>query len=216
MIKVENVSKSFGNLKVLNNVNLEIKSGEFVAIMGKSGSGKSTLLNIIGALDTADEGSIIIDGKNLNEIKGKDAARFRNLVFGYIFQSFHIELTYSVYKNIEIPLIIAKKLKSERARRISEVLKEVDLIDKINSKTAILSGGEKQRVAIARALSNNPKIILADEPTGNLDTESGNAVIKLLKTLASSGYTIVLVTHNENDAKAADRIIRIEDGKILC
>jgi len=216
MIKVENVSKSFGSLKVLKNINLEIKAGEFVAIMGKSGSGKSTLLNIIGALDTADEGNIIVDGKNLNAFSGKQAACFRNSAFGYIFQSFHIEPTYSVFKNIEIPLLIAKKNKNERISRINEVLNKVSLGDKINIKSAVLSGGEKQRVAIARALSNNPKIILADEPTGNLDTENGKLVMGLLKTLAKDSITIILVTHNQEDAKYADRIISIEDGKILC
>lgn len=214
MIKVESVSKSFGSLKVLDSVSFSAAAGEFVAVMGKSGSGKSTLLNIVGALEFADSGKIFIDGKDLSGLSNREAARIRNSTFGYVFQSFHLEPTYTVYKNIEIPLIIAKKTKKEREERIKEVLNKVDLLDKINVKSAVLSGGEKQRVAIARALSNNPKIILADEPTGNLDTVNGGVVINLLKDLAIQGITVLLVTHNHEDAKAADRIIAIKDGKI--
>lgn len=216
MIKIINISKSYSGKKVLDNVNIEIGQGDFVAITGKSGSGKSTLLNIIGTLEKPDGGKVFIDEKDLSTLNGKEAAVLRNRLFGYVFQSFHLEPTYTVLKNIEIPLLIARKPKSERFSRISEVLAKVDLTDKINAKTSVLSGGEKQRAAIARALANNPQIILADEPTGNLDTVNGKAVIGLLRSMADEGITILLVTHSMIDAQSADRIIQLEDGKIKC
>ncbi|MCL2556152.1 MAG: ABC transporter ATP-binding protein [Firmicutes bacterium] len=213
-IQLKGISKSFGTLNVLAEVSLSISKSEFVALCGKSGSGKSTLLNIIGALDKADSGDLIIDDKNILLQSENELANFRVSSLGFIFQSFHLEPTYSVYKNIEIPLLIAKMPKSERQVRIKEVLAKVDLLDKINQKTSVLSGGEKQRVAIARALSNNPKIILADEPTGNLDLANGKMVMDILRNLSSEGITIVLVTHSEHDAAMADRIIYLKDGKI--
>jgi len=216
MINIENITKSFGELKVLEDICLKLSAGEFVALCGKSGSGKSTLLNIIGTLDKPDSGNLTIDGQDILSFNEKGAAYFRSNVLGFIFQSFHLEPTYTVYKNIEIPLLIAKMPKPQRRQRIEEVLEKVDLLDKINKKASILSGGEKQRVAIARALSNNPKIILADEPTGNLDSTNGEMVMDLLKELSKEGITILLVTHSEHDAKRADRIIHLKDGRVVC
>jgi len=216
MIKLNQITKSFGALKVLQGIDLNIGQGEFVALVGKSGSGKSTILNIIGALDKPNTGAIEVDGKDLLALNDKQLAEFRSKNLGFVFQSFHLEPTYSVYKNIEIPLLIAKVSKKERIERIKEVLAAVDLSDKINQKTSVLSGGEKQRVAIARALANNPKIILADEPTGNLDSGSGKMVMDILRNLTNIGITVLLVTHSEKDAGLADRVISLEDGKIIC
>jgi len=214
MIKISNIYKSFGQLNVLQGVSLDIDKGEFLALCGKSGSGKSTLLNIIGTLDKSDGGEVLVDSQSILSFSEKQAALFRASTLGFVFQSFHLEPTYSVYKNIEVPLLIAKMPKQERQKRIKEVLQKVDLLDKINQKTAVLSGGEKQRVAIARALSNSPSIILADEPTGNLDSANGKMVMDLLRKLAGDGITILLVTHSETDAACADKIIYLKDGKI--
>jgi len=214
MIKLQNITKSFGTLQVLQGIDLEIAKGEFVALVGKSGSGKSTILNIIGALDKPTSGNVFIDTEDLSTLSDKELALFRSTSLGFVFQSFHLEPTYSVFKNIEIPLLIAKVPKKERIAKIQEVLAKVNLSDKIKQKTATLSGGEKQRVAIARSLANSPKIILADEPTGNLDSQSGKIVLDLLKDLSSSGITVLLVTHSESDAGLADRVISLEDGKI--
>jgi len=215
MIEIKNITKSFGDLKVLEDICLNLSKGEFVALCGKSGSGKSTLLNIIGTLDKPDGGSLTIDNQDVSTLSEKKAALFRSASIGFVFQSFHLEPTYSVYKNIEIPLLIAKMPKAKRQKRITEVLQKVNLLDKINQKTSVLSGGEKQRIAIARALSNNPKIILADEPTGNLDTANGKMVVDILKELSKDGITVLLVTHSEIDAASADRIVYLKDGKII-
>jgi len=215
MIKLTSITKSFGSLKVLESIDLTVAKGEFIALVGKSGSGKSTILNIIGTLDKPTGGSVLIDGQDLSQLNDKQLAEFRSKSLGFVFQSFHLEPTYSVYKNVEIPLLIAKVPKKERIAKIEEVLAKVNLSDKIKQKSSTLSGGEKQRVAIARSLANNPKIILADEPTGNLDSASGKIVLSLLRELANQGIIILLVTHSETDAAIADRVISLEDGKVV-
>jgi len=215
MIKLTSITKSFGSLKVLESIDLTVAKGEFIALVGKSGSGKSTILNIIGTLDKPTGGSVLIDGQDLSQLNDKQLAEFRSKSLGLVFQSFHLEPTYSVYKNVEIPLLIAKVPKKERIAKIEEVLAKVNLSDKIKQKSSTLSGGEKQRVAIARSLANNPKIILADEPTGNLDSASGKIVLSLLRELANQGIIILLVTHSETDAAIADRVISLEDGKVV-
>ncbi|MCD7728814.1 MAG: ABC transporter ATP-binding protein [Clostridia bacterium] len=217
MIRLENVTKKYTNgeteLYALNNISLEIKTGEFVAITGKSGSGKSTLLNIIGTLDTASEGKIYIDDVNIADMNDKQLAAFRRENLGFIFQSFHLEEEYTVSENVEIPLILSGKFHNKDL--IESALKEVDIAHKSRVKVKNLSGGEKQRVAIARAIINNPSYILADEPCGNLDSANSENIISLLTKLHKSGKTIIMVTHDKTDALKAQRLIAIGDGKII-
>lgn len=220
MIEIRQVVKEFvtgkEKFRALDNVDLDIADGEFVAITGKSGSGKSTLLNIIGTLDTADWGSIHIDGCNLCDMNSKQLAEFRNTKIGFVFQSFYLEPGYSVYYNVELPLIIAGRTDSKKNRPFVEAaLQEVGLLEKINSKAHTLSGGEQQRVAIARAIINEPAYIFADEPCGNLDTANSSNVMNILKKLHSLGKTIVMVTHDEEDALQADRIVTLSDGRVV-
>lgn len=214
MIALKNIRKIYTNCTALDNVNLNIEAGEFVAIVGKSGSGKSTLLNIIGLLDQQTEGQVLINGISVNSLNEKQKARFRLHVIGHIFQSFNLEPAYTVYKNIEIPLLIANIDKVERDAIIKKTIDDVGLSHKLYVKANTLSGGEQQRVCIARALVNSPRIILADEPCGNLDTTNSAIIMDILKGLSSKGITVILVTHDLTDAQIADRIIEIEDGKI--
>lgn len=213
MITLKNVSKAYpngnGNFYAIRNLDLEIADNEFIAIMGKSGSGKSTLLNLIGTLDLITEGEIIIDEKNILQLSNKEISAFRKNNLGFIFQNFYLELEYTLYENIELPLILKNRELVER------VLKQVDLLDKINCKAKTLSGGEMQRAAIARALIKNPKYILADEPCGNLDTANTKIILNILKNLHAQGKTVLLVTHDENDALTAERIIKLSDGRII-
>lgn len=218
-IKISNVSKCYriGNnmVKALDNVSVTINKGEYVAIRGKSDSGKSTLLNVIGLTDKPSEGAVLFDDRDVSGYSNKDISVIRNKEIGYIFQSFYLEPTYSVRMNVEMPLLIANVSAKERKNRVADVLGEVGLASKINNKAYELSGGERQRACIARALVNNPDIILADEPCGNLDSENSDIVLGLLSELNRQGKTIVLVTHSEEDAKNATRTIFMKDGKII-
>lgn len=217
MLKLENVCKTFktpaGEVTAVNDVSLTIADGEFVAIVGKSGSGKSTLLNLIGTLDTPTQGSIVLDEADYKTLNAKQIAGLRNSKLGFVFQRFNLEGEYTVLQNVELPLIIAGSLKNEQ--RVADVLKQLGIEDKLKTKTKFLSGGEQQRVAIARAIVNCPNIILADEPCGNLDTDSSVAVMDILCRLNEQGKTVILVTHDEEDAKRARRIITLSNGKVI-
>lgn len=218
MIKILNVYKTYETdiaVEALKNINLEINEKGLVAIIGRSGSGKSTLLNILGALDNVSSGKILYDDVDISELNEKELLEFRNKKIGYIFQAFYLEPSLSVMTNISLPLIINGVNKKEREIIAKKYLKELGLEGKDNQKASELSGGEKQRVCICRALINNPDIILADEPTGNLDYENGQNVMKILKEI-SLNKVVILVTHNLEDAKKyADRIITIFDGTII-
>jgi putative ABC transport system ATP-binding protein len=218
-LKMENVSKVFespaGQLIALRDINFSVRKGEFISIVGPSGSGKSTLLNIIGALDRPSKGRVFIDSVNIFSLKDSQIAQMRNSLIGYIFQSFNLINRTSVQKNVEIPAIISGMNSEERHRRSLKLLKILGIEDKAWIKPVNLSGGQQQRVAIARSLMNNPAIILADEPTGNLDTKTGEEVFELLRMLATKfKRTIVLVTHNSDLSSRTDRTIFIRDGAI--
>ncbi|MGL5575999.1 MAG: ABC transporter ATP-binding protein [Sarcina sp.] len=219
LIKLDKVSKVYKNKKienkVLDNINLSIEEGDFTAIVGASGSGKSTLLNILGLIDTQTEGNYYLEEQDTNTLVEKEIAKLRNAKFGFVVQHFALIKDLTVYENIEIPLEYGKVAKKVRKNKIKEILKKLKIEDKINAKINELSGGQCQRVAIARALVNNPKIILADEPTGALDKKTGREVIEILKDLNNEGKTILIVTHDEEIANKCDKIIKIEDGKIL-
>jgi len=219
LIYIKELTKKFktGNkeLVALNKINLEIEEGSFVSIVGRSGSGKSTLLHLIGLLDKPTSGSIIVGEKILSNLKAKEQARYRNKHIGFIFQSFHLEPTYTAHENVEMPLLIGNLDRDERLTRIVIQLERVGLLDRRKEIVNNLSGGERQRIAIARALVNEPKLILADEPCGNLDTKNGKKVMDILRSLTEDGITVILVTHNLNDAEVGDRIITLEDGIIL-
>ena len=217
MLTLQNVTKSFktpaGDVTAVNDVTLTVADGEFVAIVGKSGSGKSTLLNLIGTLDTPTQGTIMLDEFDYSKLSAKQIAQLRNAKLGFVFQRFNLEGEYIVLQNVELPLIIAGQFKNEQ--KVKGVLTQLGIADKIKTKTKFLSGGEQQRVAIARAIINNPKIILVDEPCGNLDTESSEAVMAILQQLNEQGKTVILVTHDESDAKKASRIITLSNGKVI-
>lgn len=219
LINLKNINKKFGikdtEVLALREVNIEINEGEIIAIVGASGSGKSTLLNIIGTLDNQTTGEYILENKNLKELNKYDLAKLRNKYFGFVVQHFALINDYNVYENIEIPLVYGKVKGNERRKIINQVLTKLDIQDKINKKPTQLSGGQCQRVAIARAIVNNPKIILADEPTGALDKETGEHVMKIFKDLNKEGKTIIIVTHDLSIASQCSRIIRIEDGMII-
>ena len=219
MISVKNISKKFGRgtnlLSALDDVSFNVEDGEFVVILGQSGSGKSTILNLIGCIDSPTSGTILVDGVDVTKMSAKQLCEYRNKNIGFVFQSFYLEPAYSVTDNILLPLTIAGAKRQIKDAKAKELLEKLNLTDKANAKTSTLSGGQKQRVAIARALVNDPKIILADEPTGNLDSVSGAEVIEILKEICKSGKTVVMVTHNEEQASVADHIIRLKDGKII-
>ncbi len=218
MIELKNVSKIFGSgeseVRALDDVSLTIDDGTFIAIVGKSGSGKSTMMNLIGALDKPSQGEIISDGNNLTDMKDDELAEYRNKHIGYIFQSFYLEPTFTVLENVAMPLTIAGMKKSEREELARKAIAQLGLEEKTDKKANELSGGQKQRVSIARAIVHNPEIILADEPTGNLDSQNGVEVIRLLQGIANSGKTVVLVTHNIDDARKTDKMVVLKDGKI--
>lgn len=218
MIELINVGKVYGNgensVHVLKEVNLTIPDGKFVSIVGKSGCGKSTMMNIIGALDKSSEGEVISDGMNLTKLSDDELAEYRNKHIGYIFQSFYLEPTFTVLENVAIPLTIAGMKKNEREQLAQKAIDKLGLTDKTRKKASELSGGQKQRVSIARAIVHEPKVILADEPTGNLDSYNGSEVIKLLQQIVDSGKTVVLVTHNIDDARKTDIIIELKDGRV--
>lgn len=199
---------------VLKNISLVVKKGDFIAITGRSGSGKSTLMNIIGVLDTPTSGTYILNGIDVSKMKEDDLAFVRNKEIGFIFQSFNLLQRATALENVILPSIYAGVRPEERQKNAIKILKDLGLADKINNRPNQLSGGQQQRVAIARALMNNPELILADEPTGNLDTKSGQDVMNILNKLNKEGKTIVLITHETDIAKHAKKIIHLEDGKI--
>ena len=219
MIKIENLSKSFRTEEVetiaLNNVSLNVKEGEFIAIMGPSGCGKSTLLNILGLLDNPNSGSYHLGGQEVGNLKEKDRTSARKGNIGFVFQSFNLIEEMDVYENVELPLIYMNIKPSERKKRVEETLKRMNISHRAKHFPNQLSGGQQQRVAIARAVVANPKLILADEPTGNLDSKNGKDVMELLCELNKEGTTIVMVTHSQHDATFSHRIINLFDGQIV-
>jgi putative ABC transport system ATP-binding protein len=195
-------------------ISLRINKGEYVAIMGPSGSGKSTLMNIIGCLDTPTKGTYVLNGMQVNTLNDDKLAEIRNKEIGFVFQTFNLLPRFNVLENVMLPLVYAGYEKKERMQRALEVIRSVGLEERINHKPNELSGGQRQRVAIARALINNPSIILADEPTGNLDSKTSNEIMQLFDEIHQRGNTIILVTHEEDIARHAQRIIRLRDGMI--
>jgi putative ABC transport system ATP-binding protein len=219
MIKLENVSKTYQTDKIetlaLKNINLNVKRAEFVSIMGPSGCGKSTLLNVIGLLDRAGAGLIEIDGKALNASRDTDLAAMRNRTFGFIFQSFHLINDLRVLDNVELPLLYRSCSASERRQLAQDALARVGLSARMDHYPNQLSGGQQQRVAIARAVVGRPLVLLADEPTGNLDSQMGAEVMDILLKLNQEGTTVVMVTHDDRQAKLGGRIIRVFDGQLV-
>ncbi len=219
MIKIANLEKYYRTEDVetvaLNKLSIEVKEGEFVAVMGPSGCGKSTLLNIIGLLDDSDGGSFLFNGVEVVDYKERKRADLRKRNIGFVFQSFNLIDELTVFENVELPLIYLGMKSSERKQKVEEVLDKIKIMHRRNHYPQQLSGGQQQRVAVARAVVNNPKLILADEPTGNLDSTNGNEVMQLLTDLNEQGTTIVMVTHSEHDARYSHRIIRMLDGQTV-
>jgi putative ABC transport system ATP-binding protein len=216
MLELKAVRKSYKlgeTIKALDDVSLSIPAGEFVAVVGPSGCGKSTLLNVLGLLDVPDAGEYLASGQRVDSLSSRERARFRNETVGFIFQSFNLLPRTSAYDNVMLPLKYSRA--DARASRVRQVLENVGLLDRLQRKPNQLSGGQQQRVAIARALVANPKIILADEPTGNLDTKTGEEIMQLFRQIHRTGTTIVMVTHNTELLSFADRIISMRDGKII-
>jgi putative ABC transport system ATP-binding protein len=215
MLELKGVHKQYQigeTINALNDVSLTIGEAEFVAILGPSGCGKSTLLNVLGLLDAPDAGEYSIDGKRVDQISSRERAKFRNQKFGFVFQSFNLLSRTSAYDNVMLPLKYRRG--DRRDERVREMLDNVGLSDRKKNKPNQLSGGQQQRVAIARALVTEPRIILADEPTGNLDTKTGDEIMELFKKIHAQGTTIIMVTHNNELLKYATRVIRMKDGKI--
>ena len=219
IIETQDIVKDYdmGKIKVraLNGITLSIEKGEFVAIMGPSGSGKSTLMHIIGCLDTPTEGNYILDNLKVSELKKSELASIRNKEVGFVFQTFNLLPHLNILKNVELPLMYAGMPYKERIKQAKAILASVGLSDRLKHKPSELSGGQRQRVAIARAMVNNPAILLADEPTGNLDTQAGGDILSIFNELHAQGHTIIMVTHDLAVANRANRIIRIIDGKIV-
>lgn len=219
MIKLKKVSKTYelGGEKIhaLDRVSLKVDDGDFIAIMGPSGSGKSTLANIIGGLDVPDEGDVYVDDQCLADASDKILSHYRNKMVGFIFQNFNLQPNYTALENVMVPLMFARMKLSDRKKRASECLKAVGLGDRMKHRPTQLSGGQRQRVCIARALANNPKIIIADEPTGNLDTKKSAEIVDILKHLNKElGVTIIVITHDPNVATEAKKRLTITDGKV--
>lgn len=219
MIKTENLSKIFRTEEVettaLNEVSFEIKNGEFVAIMGPSGCGKSTLLNILGLLDNPSGGQYFFNGSEVSRMNERQRAKLRKKNIGFVFQSFNLIDELNVQENVELPLIYLGMSSSQRKKRVEEVLEKMQILHRKKHFPMQLSGGQQQRVAVARAVVANPHLILADEPTGNLDSANGEEVMNLLEKLNGEGTTIIIVTHSQRDAEYAQRIIRLFDGQII-
>ncbi|WP_459209173.1 ABC transporter ATP-binding protein [Aquimarina rhabdastrellae] len=219
MIIIKNLKKIYRTEEVettaIHNLNLEIQRGEFVSIMGTSGSGKSSLLNIIGLLDSPNEGSYTFDSIEVADFNEKQRAQLRKENIGFVFQNFNLIDELTVFENVELPLIYNKVKASERKKRVNEILDRIGIAHRAKHYPLQLSGGQQQRVAVARALVTNPKLILADEPTGNLDSKNGNEVMELLTELHANGSTIVMVTHSSYDAKFSSRIVTMKDGEII-
>ena len=219
MLKVENLKKSFFTEEIetiaLNGVSFEVKEGEFVAVMGPSGCGKSTLLNILGLLDNPTGGSYELLGQQVGDLREKDRTQFRKGNLGFVFQSFNLIDEMTVFENVELPLVYMGVKASERKRRVEEILERMNISHRASHFPQQLSGGQQQRVAIARAVILNPKLVLADEPTGNLDSKNGKEVMLLLQELNREGTTIIMVTHSQHDAQYASRTICLFDGQVV-
>ncbi|BFT74595.1 ABC transporter ATP-binding protein [Paenibacillus sp. P36] len=218
LIQIEHVSKSYvmggETIRALDDVSLDIDHGEFVAIMGPSGSGKSTLMNILGCLDVADDGDYVLDGKAINRLKDAQLAEIRNRKIGFVFQNFNLLPRLNVYENVELPLIYRGMSRKEREPLVMQALEAVDLVERRKHLPSELSGGQQQRVAIARTLSGDPAIILADEPTGALDSKTGVEILNIFKRLNEQGRTIILITHDLAIAQQVKRVVHFRDGKL--
>ena len=218
MIQFKDVSKIYrmgeNSLRALDHANMHIREGEFVSIIGPSGSGKSTLMNIVGCLDLADEGEYFLDGQEIRTYKEDQLARIRNEKIGFVFQNFNLIGKMTAWDNIELPLIYQRLPRAQRKERVEEALRRVGLSDRRTHRPTELSGGQQQRVAIARAISTRPSLFLADEPTGNLDSRTGEEIMDIFRELHEEGNTIVLITHDPSIADKAQRQIRIRDGKV--
>ena len=219
MLKITDLEKIYRTEDIetiaLNKISVEVKDGEFVAVMGPSGCGKSTLLNIIGLLDDADTGSFLFNNEEVISYNERKRADLRKRNIGFVFQSFNLIDELTVYENVELPLLYLGIDADERKKRVEAVLEKVQIMHRRNHFPQQLSGGQQQRCAVARAVVNNPKLILADEPTGNLDSKNGNEVMELLTNLNDAGTTVVMVTHSEHDARYAHRVIRMLDGSVV-
>ena len=219
VLTTKNLDKTYqlGKLAVpvLKNINISIKRGEFVAIMGPSGSGKSTLMNLIGCLDKPTSGKILIDKTDISDLTDMELARIRGKKIGFVFQTFNLISRFDSLKNVELPMIYQDIPKARREIRAKQLLKQFGLADRMKHKPPELSGGQRQRVAIARALVNKPEVLLADEPTGNLDTRTGEEIVDIFKKLNSEGMTIVMVTHEHDLSEMCHRIIMIKDGEVI-
>jgi putative ABC transport system ATP-binding protein len=219
MINITNLNRIFRTLDLettaLSNINFTVKEGEFVAIMGPSGCGKSTLLSILGMLDSPTGGDFEFSGTNIASCSEKQLAQLRKTSIGFVFQSFNLIDELTVYENVELPLQYQKVKKDERKKRVEAILNRVGIDHRTDHLPQQLSGGQQQRVAVARALVNNPKLILADEPTGNLDSKNGDEIMTMLRELNKAGTTVIMVTHSEKEGKYADRIVRLLDGQIM-
>lgn len=217
MLKATKIIKNYGDLQVLKGVDIDIHKGEIVSIIGASGAGKSTLLHILGTLDKADSGEIMLNEERLDKLSGKNLAAFRNKNIGFIFQFHHLLPEFTAVENVCIPGWIGGKNKSATEKRAKELLEKLGLGHRLNNKPGQLSGGEQQRVAVARALINNPAIIMADEPTGNLDSANANEMHQLFINLRNEfQQTFLIVTHNEELARMSDRILQMKDGRMVC
>ena len=219
MIRLSGLQKTFSlggdTIHALDDVTLEIQEGEFVAVMGPSGSGKTTLMNVIGGLDRPGKGSAEVEGHDLMKLKDKKLSSHRNKTVGYVFQDFHLQMKLTAMENVELPLVFGRVRPAKRKKRAKAILSKVGLGKRAKHKPSELSGGQRQRVAIARAIVAEPKILLADEPTGNLDSKTGKEIMNLIKSLnRDDGLTVILVTHDEEMARYADRVVRIRDGKL--
>ena len=219
ILSAKGISKTYtaGQVKInaLNQCDIEVRKGEFTAIVGKSGSGKSTLLRILGTIDKPDEGKVYIEGKEIDNLKNSELAKFRRTHIGFIYQDYKLIPEYTAYENIELPLLAANVKRKDRKRIILKQMEHLRILSERNKLPGKMSGGQQQRVAIARALVTNADIILADEPTGALDQKTGREVLELLKEINKSGKTVIIVTHDEGIAKMTNRIITISDGRIV-
>lgn len=219
MIELKGITKTFKlgdeTIHALDDLDLTIKDGEFLAIIGPSGSGKTTLANIIGCLDSPTSGDVSISGENIKSLKDNILSHFRNKKIGFVFQTFNLQSGFNALENVMLPLILSKMPAKKRKEKATECLRLVGLADRMNHKPNQLSGGQRQRVSIARAIANDPEIIIADEPTGNLDSGKGQEILNLLRELnKKKGITLIIITHDPRVAKQADRVISIQDGKI--